>query len=159
MASFLSVADGVLIGVMPPAGDFSRGRKVTKSPLRTKVLRTPFGLLWEVCPVILAAFAADGCKGGRSSPLPALEARSLGGGRGLCNYTAPKPSPLGGRCLRRRRMRGTQGQRLPFTVILHCAVPHPALRATFPRWGKALDESTTVNPPHERAEARHRSRR
>ena len=33
--SLLSVPDGVLVGVMPPAGDFSRGRKVTKSPLRT----------------------------------------------------------------------------------------------------------------------------
>ena len=32
---FLSIPDGVLIGVMPPAGDFSHQRKVTKSWLRT----------------------------------------------------------------------------------------------------------------------------
>ena len=38
----LSVPDGVSFGVMPPAAYFSRGRKVGKSPLRTKVLRTPF---------------------------------------------------------------------------------------------------------------------
>ena len=39
--SFLSVPDGVLLGVLPPAGNFLNEQKVTKNSLRTKVLRTP----------------------------------------------------------------------------------------------------------------------
>ena len=38
----LSVADGVLSGVKPPAGDFSRQRKVTKSWLRTNGSKNSF---------------------------------------------------------------------------------------------------------------------
>ena len=39
---FLSVPDGVLLGVMPPAGNFSRQRKVTKSWLRTNRSKDSF---------------------------------------------------------------------------------------------------------------------
>ena len=43
----LSVPDGVLLGVLPPAGNFSRQRKVTKSPLRTNGSKDSFvSLYW-----------------------------------------------------------------------------------------------------------------
>ena len=45
-----NLADGVLIGVMPPAGDFSRGRKVTKSPLRTYGSKNSLVLTWNDSP-------------------------------------------------------------------------------------------------------------
>ena len=59
----LPVPGSISFGVMPPAGDFSCQRKVTKSWLRTKVLRIPLHLLWVVCTVLPLAFPADGCKG------------------------------------------------------------------------------------------------
>ena len=46
----LPVADGVPFGVMPPAGDFSRGRKVTKSPLRTYGSKDSLALTCTVSP-------------------------------------------------------------------------------------------------------------
>ena len=91
---FLSVPDGVLIGVLPPAGDFSRGRKVTKSPLRTKVLRTPFGLLWGVCTVFSGAVPADSARGSEF-PCFRASARSLGGCWGLCICTIQAFPPWG----------------------------------------------------------------
>ena len=50
--------------VLPPAGDFSRQRKVTKSWLRTKVLRTPFLPVLGRLSCLFRWFGpADGCKG------------------------------------------------------------------------------------------------
>ena len=58
-------------------------------------------------------------------------------------------------------MRGTRWQRLSSTDPSYRAVPHPSRlrRATFPQRGKAFGEPAIVNSPHERAEARRRSRR
>ena len=44
---FLSVPDGVLIGVMPPAGNFLCEQKVTKNSLRTNGSKNSFvSLYW-----------------------------------------------------------------------------------------------------------------
>ena len=60
----MSVPDGVSFGVMPPAGDFSRQRKVTKSWLRTKVLRTPlFPIMGSLVPFVSVVYAADPTRG------------------------------------------------------------------------------------------------
>ena len=56
----LSLADGVLSGVKPPAGDFSRGRKVTKSPLKTYGFKNSLVLTWNDSPPgYFASVASD----------------------------------------------------------------------------------------------------
>ena len=90
---FLSGPDGISNPFLPPAGDFSRQRKVTKSWLRTKVLRTPFNLLWGVCPVISLDCAADGCKGVGVPLSPRFSALPWW----LLEFLLLKPSPAGGR--------------------------------------------------------------
>ena len=48
--SFLSVPDGVLNGVLPPAGDFLCEQKVTKNSLRTYGSKNSLVLTWNDSP-------------------------------------------------------------------------------------------------------------
>ena len=92
----LSAPDGVLSGVMPPAGDFSHGRKVTKSPLRTHGSKNSFRPIWGSLVPLLRWFSRLMDAKGSEFPCFRALARSSGGGRGWSLYRFPRLEGQGG---------------------------------------------------------------